>query len=162
MPYADDFIILEKTGCCWFKQTCCENASIRCMHNAHARIYESTQHLIYFDHLTQVDFNQPPFWSCSSFKVHKKDKMWVHYVKHALVVKYIQYSVGSKGLRPPRKCFCVPINNPVQVLIWSPLCSFSSVIKPKLMILSTREKKKARAPAVCELQQKGSPVRFSL
>lgn len=128
VPYADDFIILEKTGCCWFKQTCCENASIRCMHYAHARIYESTQHLIYFVHMTnqtQVNFNQP--LDCLHFdllKSIKTKKMWVHYVKHALVVKNIQYSVGSKGLRPPRKCFCVPINNPVQVLIWSPLCSF--------------------------------------
>lgn len=139
----------------WFKKTCCGKASIWCMHDAHARIYnESTQNLIYFVHMTKqtlVDLN-PSKTLISIMLSVKYGKMWAHYVQHTLLVKNIQCSVGSKSLRSQRKCFCVPINNPVQVLIWSPSSFLSSVIKPKMRILCTREKK-ARTPAVCEFQQ---------
>lgn len=58
------FIIQEKTGCCWFKQTCWENASIRCMF-MHMQGYTMNQHNIWytlFIWLTRVDFNQPLNW----------------------------------------------------------------------------------------------------
>lgn len=65
----------------------------------------------------------------------------------------IIYSIhwGTK-VRDHQENTCVPINNPVELkqITISPSVSLSSVIKPKMMILCTREKKRTRTP-VCEV-----------